>query len=226
MYYNSYELYHHGIKGQKWGVRRFQNADGTLTRAGQLRLDKKQAKRELASANATFRRRQFANDYTFGYDSAARKEAAEAANISNKAYRKYVKTANAFKYEKAKEKGASDEKLAKIAKKSAKQEAVLDAQESVSKAINNAYAQTSTGRKVATDLLNIKGLGRFTAKTPIAALESVGYTKRGARALTILLGETGAKSKAYSTATKRAKKEFERNYDASLSNRKEDEDKN
>lgn len=23
------ELYHHGIKGQRWGVRRFQNRDGT-----------------------------------------------------------------------------------------------------------------------------------------------------------------------------------------------------
>ncbi len=28
------ELYHHGIKGQKWGVRRFQNADGSLTAEG------------------------------------------------------------------------------------------------------------------------------------------------------------------------------------------------
>ncbi len=25
---------HHGIKGQKWGVRRFQNKDGTLTNMG------------------------------------------------------------------------------------------------------------------------------------------------------------------------------------------------
>jgi hypothetical protein len=31
------ELYHHGIKGQKWGMRRFQNPDGTLTEAGKKR---------------------------------------------------------------------------------------------------------------------------------------------------------------------------------------------
>ena len=31
------ELYHHGIKGQKWGVRRFQKKDGTLTSAGKKR---------------------------------------------------------------------------------------------------------------------------------------------------------------------------------------------
>jgi len=31
------ELYHHGIKGQKWGVRRYQNEDGTLTEEGKKR---------------------------------------------------------------------------------------------------------------------------------------------------------------------------------------------
>ena len=31
-------LYHHGIKGQKWGVRRYQNEDGTLTKEGRARL--------------------------------------------------------------------------------------------------------------------------------------------------------------------------------------------
>lgn len=32
-----YELYHWGIMGQKWGIRRYQNPDGTLTEAGKKR---------------------------------------------------------------------------------------------------------------------------------------------------------------------------------------------
>ena len=33
------ELYHYGIKGQKWGVRRYQNYDGSYTKAGMKRYN-------------------------------------------------------------------------------------------------------------------------------------------------------------------------------------------
>lgn len=40
------ELYHWGIKGQKWGVRRYQNKDGSLTPAGKKRYDTDAAPRK------------------------------------------------------------------------------------------------------------------------------------------------------------------------------------
>lgn len=40
--YDRHTLQHFGIKGQKWGVRRFENSDGTLTEEGKIRYAKAQ----------------------------------------------------------------------------------------------------------------------------------------------------------------------------------------
>lgn len=67
---------HYGVKGQKWGVRRYQKKDGTLTKAGQrkkkrltfvledqrktARLNKEANERESQNENVTSHHRQLA----------------------------------------------------------------------------------------------------------------------------------------------------------------------
>ena len=43
-------LAHHGVKGQRWGVRRFQNPDGSLTEKGKRRMETLQGKSDKLDA--------------------------------------------------------------------------------------------------------------------------------------------------------------------------------
>ena len=49
MYGYSTELYHHGVKGMRWGVRNYQNADGTLTAEGRQRYGGAYGKKATAT---------------------------------------------------------------------------------------------------------------------------------------------------------------------------------
>lgn len=47
------ELAHWGVKGQKWGVRRYQNKDGSLTPAGKKRVQKLDSERRALTGRIT-----------------------------------------------------------------------------------------------------------------------------------------------------------------------------
>jgi len=45
-----YEIYHHGILGMHWGIRRYQNKDGSLTEEGRKRYSSEQTQYKKAEA--------------------------------------------------------------------------------------------------------------------------------------------------------------------------------
>ena len=78
------ELYHFGIKGQKWGVRRYQNPDGTLTDAGKKRYYKDEYGIHLTSKG-----QQMADKYS-------KKAGHESRNIAKKVIKNNTELYNEY----------------------------------------------------------------------------------------------------------------------------------
>lgn len=64
-----YELMHYGVKGMKWGVRKYQNSDGSLTPEGQKRYAKsiQRAARDSSSAGRDRLRKAIYDDIATNY---------------------------------------------------------------------------------------------------------------------------------------------------------------
>lgn len=83
------ETYHHGILGMHWGIRRYQNKDGTLTEEGRRRLGYYKEKRQSKLDNRTAALLSFANNEKVRaainktYDK-------QTKNISNMTYKQMV----------------------------------------------------------------------------------------------------------------------------------------
>lgn len=76
-----YVLYHHGIKGQKWGVRRFQKKDGSLTSAGKKRYRDDQSQQPKQSRYDKL----YSKYKTLGYDDDQARKAAKGKIASERA---------------------------------------------------------------------------------------------------------------------------------------------
>ncbi len=88
------ELYHHGVKGMKWGVRRYQNEDGSLTAAGKKRAAKLSEKLNERRTEARIR-------YNVASRSASVARTAETRRERNTAKQVGIKSMdNAYKLDK------------------------------------------------------------------------------------------------------------------------------
>lgn len=185
--YNADELAHHGIKGMKWGRRRYQNSDGSLTPAGIKRYARKGYAEDSYNSNKTRAGKvydkitsahKYGGDMMYNMSSKAENKARAEKYLSDKRSKAELKKAKLeyktaqtkLKIEKAKTKANAE----KVKDKTAKPD------DSFSEAMRKTAQSAGTGKRIGNFMLN----GPFGGTTYTAA-RAAGYSKAGAEAITV-----------------------------------------
>lgn len=143
-------LYHHGIKGQKWGRRRFQYTDGSWTPAGAERYGEGTGQRHASSFKAGAHK---ALAKVYGMNEKVYSKSNKALSSMNKSAKEQQLAKAA-----AAQKAADAKANAKYAAKNQKKEAKVAEKERYSQ-INPDDAKNKQTRRVALDYHNMSDIG-------------------------------------------------------------------
>ena len=150
------ELYHHGVKGQKWGVRRYQNKDGSLTLAGKKRALKMQDQYTRFSNNKKYRDKD--GNMTYAGRKKALKMKEKYSDLTGKQLKKYPTKSNSSTSSTPKQKSIKEmsdqelqSKIDRINLENRYKSMMNERASSISK------AETSKGRQFVNDVLTNAG---------------------------------------------------------------------
>lgn len=198
------ELYHHGIKGMKWGVRRFQNEDGSLTNAGKSRYatveEAKAAYKKAKKVTSDNYNRATNGGYgRFTITKDQRKNYSRDVQAYNNSLAARTRAKYDYKIAKAQQKGKND----KVANLRVKQELEVSKQKKRASIANtyvkNTYETQSLGRQVVHDLIG-------GSKGSVSALVKAGYSERGAKVMSYIFTDQANLSFAYAKSDRDVKK--------------------
>lgn len=192
-------LAHHGIKGQKWGIRRFQKEDGSLTPAGAKRYDDLESRASSAKSKYKVAKKSFNRDFNEAYRNTGIHITKKGRDANTEQWNKTYDSSNAM------DKAKKEYKDAKKELKQAKKERLKGAKEAVRQ-------NTSTAEKLIYGQGTMRKAAKLVAKNNMTVKEAMSSAKKQAwrnTALIVLASGVGsiamsklANSKMANTASK------------------------